>query len=331
MASAETGGVVPHETVTPGPWRLYPRPRSGNRLRVAVLGVLANHKGAQVVASVAMAADPAKLEIQVIGDVEAEFSRRRAEPDDDPRRYHEGELPALLAKYRPHVVWFPASWPETYSFTLSAAIEAGLPIVASEIGAFPERLAGRPLTWLIPPTLDPEAWLTLFESVAVAIRSSAIRESHRPGLRPCTPASATWKAPGAAYRTPDVAPRWPAWICAAMASPRWLSFPETFEDGSSTPCAHIRLLRPLDHPGCGRWAVGHAGRRRRRVSRYRADVIVTQRHAVPSIAAAEALAAHAKRTGATLIFDLDDDLLTIPPDHPGSRGTGGRAPRWWNA
>ncbi len=67
--------------------------------------------------------------------------------------YQEADLPALLAKVKPHVVWFPAQWPETYSYTLTAAIDAGLPIVATRIGAFPERLEGRPLTWLV----DPEA------------------------------------------------------------------------------------------------------------------------------------------------------------------------------
>ena len=137
-----------------------------------MLGVLANHKGAHLVASVAMAADPARLEIQVIGDMDANFPAAARERMTIHGRYQEGELPALLANYRPHVIWFPAPWPETYSFTLSAAIDAGLPIVASEIGAFPERLAGRPLTWLIPPTLDPAAWLTLFESVAVTIRAA---------------------------------------------------------------------------------------------------------------------------------------------------------------
>ena len=48
------------------------------------------------------------------------------------------------------VVWFTALWPETYSYTLSAAIEAGLPIVAPNIGAFAERLYGRKNSWVVP-------------------------------------------------------------------------------------------------------------------------------------------------------------------------------------
>src|SRR5262249_35031672 len=139
--------------------------------------------------------------------------------------YQEGELPSLLAKYNPHVLWFPAQWPETYSFTLSAAIESGLPIAASEIGAFPERLADRPNSWLIQPTQDPDAWLALFKEIA---------------------ACASRRHPAKVPPRPMAAPR--------VAKTRTLSviaIPERFDDGSFTPCAQIRLLRPLDHPLSG--------------------------------------------------------------------------------
>lgn len=312
--------LLPNEPATPGPWPLRLPPRPGKRLRVAILGVLANHKGAQAVASVAMAANPEQLELQLIGDIEATFPDAARDRMTIHGPYREGELPALLAKYRPHVIWFPAAWPETYSFTLSAAIEAGLPIVASEIGAFPERLAGRPFTWLIPPSLDPAAWLALFDTVAETLRA------RRP---PNDPTRDSPMRPGADVSVTNVS------LAAPVRSARRhgiglvdlrrdnmtsvLVIPEAFDDytagGSYTPCAHIRLLRPLDHPAAGR-GLATTIAAAATASRYHADVIVTQRHAVPSIAAAEALAAHAKRIGATLIYDLDDDLLTIPPEHP---------------
>ncbi len=97
-----------------------------------------------------------------------------------------------------------------------------------------------------------------------------------------------------------------------------LVIPEPYDDanrGCYTPCAHIRLLRPLYHPVTGHGltvTIADATT----ASHYHADVILTQRHALPSIAAAVALVEHVKRTGAALIFDLDDDLLTVPPEHP---------------
>jgi hypothetical protein len=52
------------------------------------------------------------------------------------------------------------------------------------------------------------------------------------------------------------------------------------------------------------------------VHTYDVDIIVTQRYALPDLEAADALAGHARRTGAVLVYDLDDDLLNIPRDHP---------------
>ena len=301
--------LVPHEPVTTGTWPMCPPRRPGKRLRVAVLGVLADHKGAQVVASVAMAADRARLHIQLIGDTEATFPAAARDRMTIHGRYREGELPALLSKYRPHAVWFPASWPETYSYTLSAAIDAGLPIVANEIGAFTERLAGRPLTWLTPPALDPAAWLALFDTVADTLRVARVDDASQ---RPLSDGP-DWPAParGTRRRGPDSVD------LRRDGATSVLVVPEVYDDTaeSYTPCAQIRLLRPLDHPAAGRGLAATIAAAET-ASRYRADVIVTQRHAVPTIAAAERLVAHAGRIGAALIYDLDDDLLSIPPEHP---------------
>ena len=46
----------------------------------------------------------------------------------------------MLRGLEPDVVWLPASWPETYSFTLSIALEARLPVVAFDLGAIARRL-----------------------------------------------------------------------------------------------------------------------------------------------------------------------------------------------
>ena len=55
--------------------------------------------------------------------------------------YAEADLAALLAAERPDVLWFPAQWPETWTYTLSAAVASGAPVVAVDLGAFRERLA----------------------------------------------------------------------------------------------------------------------------------------------------------------------------------------------
>jgi O-antigen biosynthesis protein len=93
--------------------------------------------------------------------------------------YGEADLPGLIAAERPDVIWFPSQVPETYSYTLSAAIVAEAAIVASELGAFPERLAGRPRTSLVPWNATPAEWnaALLGADIAGAVPSPNVSRS----------------------------------------------------------------------------------------------------------------------------------------------------------
>ena len=53
---------------------------------------------------------------------------------------------------------FAAQVPETYAYTLSVALDSGLPIVASALGAFTERLAGQPRSATVPWNAPPSVW-----------------------------------------------------------------------------------------------------------------------------------------------------------------------------
>ena len=82
-----------------------------------------------------------------------------------------------------------------------------------------------------------------------------------------------------------------------------------------SPCAYIRMLLPLAHPLAGRDIEVTLASAEEALS-LQADLILAHRYAVPDQAAAAALLAHAARTGAPFIFDLDDNLVELPPDHP---------------
>ena len=308
---SERAIVVPHEPVAPGPWPLRPLKPTGSKLRVALIGILAPHKGAQIVASVLEQADPSALEFHLIGDVEADFPQEARARLHITGRYEEEDLPGLLKKIRPHVLWYPAAWPETYSYTLGAGIEAGLPIVASRLGALPERLEGRPLTWLVDPGFDTEPWLAAMEAARAALR----------GRKP--PAKGATRREAADFYAGDylAAPAAGAGGVVDLRRPGRTSvlvIPERFDNGAFSPCAYIRLLLPLDHPASG-GGLDVVVTDIESAERYRADIVATQRYAVPDIAAADALAAHVRTTGAVLVYDLDDDLLNIPRDHPDAK------------
>lgn len=122
-------------------------------LRILVLGALSVFKGADVLEACALLAraQRAPLEFHLLGYAYRALRTRPFSHLQVHGAYQDAELAELIADINPHVVWFPGSCPETYSYTLSAVLEAGLPVVAADIGAFSERLDGRPWTWLVEP------------------------------------------------------------------------------------------------------------------------------------------------------------------------------------
>jgi GT2 family glycosyltransferase/glycosyltransferase involved in cell wall biosynthesis len=306
---------APHEPVAPGNWQLRAPALGKGRMRIAVLGALPPHKGGRTVAAVAEMADPKIFEIHLIGYTDGPFSEDAQRRMKISGRYDDADLAALINKIDPHLIWFPAAWPETFSYTLSAALEARTPVAASRIGSFTERLDGRPLTWLADVTTSPAAWIALFGEIR-----NRLVPNGQVQTRPAGPAP---------KRTPIedfYATRYLAPPCSSppihrntrRKLPRIVVVPERFDVGFPTPCAYIRLLQPLHHPAVACQAevvVTDINS----VFDHPADIIITQRYAIHDNAAADRLAAYKKRIGATLVFDLDDDLLRIPRDHPDAR------------
>jgi len=314
---ADRAVVAPHEPVAKGTWPINPPVLRGRTLRVATLGVLASHKGAHIVAALTEIADPADIAIHVIGHTEPDFPEAAADRLTMTGKYAEADLPHLLAKLRPHVILFPGMAPETYSYTLTAAIASGLPIIAPRIGAFTERLEGRPLTWMVEPSVATGPWIAALEKVRTSLRG----KSNKVGSGVRAPVADFY---GDAYLRPmrgSASPpirkgRAPAIVKGAgRRRPRIVVIPERFNGTILSPCSYIRLLQPLDHPEIARdMEIVMADIDT--ALRYQADVFMTQRGAVGDIASADALAGHARATGAKLLYDLDDDLLNIPRSHP---------------
>ena len=163
--------VVPHSRLlaqpaqhpTPEPAPLQPT----QRLKIVVLGGLSQIKGGDVVEALAVLAakQNTPIDIHLIG-----FAYRQLRTQPHARLtvhgpYADQDLPQLLDWLQPDVAWFPALWPETYSYTLSACLEKGLPIVAPALGAFAERLAQRPWSWLTDWDQTPAQWAAFFEHI----------------------------------------------------------------------------------------------------------------------------------------------------------------------
>ena len=306
--------TVSHESVRQASWYVQATPpQLGEPMRIGVIGVIAPHKGLDALTAAIEAADPRAFEFVVVGSCAPALPRHLRHRVQETGPYADADLQGLLAAAQLHVAWFPATWPETYSYTLSAAIDAALPIVAPALGAFPERLAERPLTWIVPPTRDGAALLAAF----TAVRSILL----------------TQRGPAAWTRAGDAVSYYPASYLAPLADRSQrrpdrltsirrkgvtsvLVLPNRLDDGAITPCGFIRLVQPFDalaamHPEVLAEVVDLDAALARD-----ADVLVCQRHVTADLASADRLIEHCRTRGMTLIYDLDDDLVSIPSSHP---------------
>ena len=108
-------------------------------VRVLLPGGLAAIKGFAVVEACvrdALARD-LPLHFRVLGHLERALPQWPDAPLSITGSYPDGTLDRLIALERGDVVFFPAQVPESFSYTLSAAMRSGLPIVASDLGALP--------------------------------------------------------------------------------------------------------------------------------------------------------------------------------------------------
>lgn len=143
----------------------YPEPQwqypQGRPLRVLVMGALSKDKGADTLDSVAAALSAENIEFHLLG-----YAYRRLGSNvvfHGP--YDNGNVEARLAAIKPDVAWFPARWPETYSYTLSIALRNALPVVVPDIGAFVERVQGRNLSCVVPWDTSISQWRSFWMEV----------------------------------------------------------------------------------------------------------------------------------------------------------------------
>ncbi len=124
---------------------LAPGSLSGE-LKILVLGRLTPAKGLYRLEACAVDAQTRGLPLffRVIGYADRDVRHEPDIPLSFTGPYDDAQLPVLIARERPDLIFFPAQWPETYSYTLSYALCTGLPIIAPRLGAFVERLADYP-------------------------------------------------------------------------------------------------------------------------------------------------------------------------------------------
>ena len=151
---------LPPKVAVARPFRI---PGPDTPLTIGVLGAMTPHKGIDRLRACADQArrTGAPIRFVLIGYVAGggggEFVKTGP--------YNNDTLPGLLREHAIDVVWFPGQFPETFSYTLSTCIVTGLPVIAPDLGAFTERLAGREWSWIVPYDLDSDKLVAFFTRI----------------------------------------------------------------------------------------------------------------------------------------------------------------------
>jgi hypothetical protein len=67
----------------------------------------------------------------------------------------------MLSEFDIDLIWLPSFAPETYSYTLSEALQSDIPIMLSDFGAHKERVAHRSDCVFVQEFTDHTAWMDL--------------------------------------------------------------------------------------------------------------------------------------------------------------------------
>ena len=156
--------------------------RSTAPIKVAVLGRMSPGKGLDVVIACARYANEHQLPLhfRIIGPTTEPIPAFPELPVDATGSYRDDELLARINIEKPDVAFFPAQVPESFSYTLGAALDCNLPIVASRLGAFTERLTSVTHARLLAWDTSPQLWCEALIAIAAAKPVAADEDKKRP-------------------------------------------------------------------------------------------------------------------------------------------------------
>lgn len=123
---------------------------------VALVGALGPHKGAGLLDDIASALEGSEACLVVIGYYDRQYHAGWRVPGRlfVHGAFAQGDAPGLLLGYGACLALFPNRFPESFSYALSDAWTAGVPVLAAAQGALADRIAAHGGGWLLPGRFD---------------------------------------------------------------------------------------------------------------------------------------------------------------------------------
>jgi glycosyltransferase involved in cell wall biosynthesis len=136
-----------------------PRPEFAAKspARVAVMiGAIGPHKGASVLDSLGAELEGTPIAVVVLGYLDRQvLPGWRGNHVFIHGAWQDDEVTPLARAYGAEIALFPNQVPESFSYTLSDAWSAGLPVLAAPSGALAERIRAHGGGWLLPTKFGP--------------------------------------------------------------------------------------------------------------------------------------------------------------------------------
>ncbi len=157
--------VIPH----PGePVQFPSHPRSGSDDEIVLFGALGPHKGSAellAIAHLARLTHP-HLSFKVIGFTNLDDDLFDVGNVTITGRYEPHELPGLVAGTHGRLALFLSGWPETFSYTLTEAVQFGFIPLVPNIGAMADRVEAAGLGAVFEFPISPSAVLGLISEIS---------------------------------------------------------------------------------------------------------------------------------------------------------------------
>ena len=123
--------------------------RTSQDFNIAFVGAMAIHKGSNILKDLVNKNKKTNIKIHLFGKSEDPQLAKSKGNYINHGKYTRGELPQLLIDNDIDLVCIFATWPETYSYTLTESYMAQVPILTFDIGAVGERVEKDELGWII--------------------------------------------------------------------------------------------------------------------------------------------------------------------------------------
>lgn len=128
---------------------LYTPQINDDVFNVAFVGVMAKHKGGELLQSLIKECKNSKIKFHLFGKTEYASLEKNTSNYTYHGKYKREELSKLLEDNKINLICSMSIWPETYSYTLTENVASGIPVMSFDIGAVSDRIKEYNLGWTI--------------------------------------------------------------------------------------------------------------------------------------------------------------------------------------